>query len=54
MGQVESSCAYWVPLEDWKGETVYIKVRGVNFIARLRGCESPLGWYDQFPQLVAA
>jgi hypothetical protein len=23
MGEVESSCAYCVPLEDWKGETVY-------------------------------
>jgi hypothetical protein len=27
MGQVESSCAYWVPLEDWKGETIYIEAR---------------------------
>jgi hypothetical protein len=25
MGVIKSSCAYWVPLEDWKGETVYIE-----------------------------
>jgi hypothetical protein len=51
---VESSCAYWVLLEDWKGETVYIKARGVDYIARLPGCESPVGCYSQFPQLAAA
>jgi hypothetical protein len=49
----EHSCAYWVPLEDWRGETVYIKARGVDYIARLPGCESPMGWYSRFPQLAA-
>jgi hypothetical protein len=54
MGQIESSCAYWVLLEDWRGETVYIEARGVDYIARLPGCENPVRWYDQFPQLAAA
>jgi hypothetical protein len=27
---------------------------GSHYIARLPGCESPVGWYDRFPQLVAA
>jgi hypothetical protein len=25
MGVVVSSCAYWIPLEDWIGETMYVK-----------------------------
>jgi hypothetical protein len=41
-GQIEYSCNYWVPLEDWKGETVYIEARGVNYIAKLPGWESPV------------
>ncbi len=54
MGKVESSCAYWVPLVDWKGETVYFEARGVDYIARLPGTEDPVRWYDQFPSLAAA
>jgi hypothetical protein len=54
MGEVESLCDYWVPLEDWKGEIVYIKARGVDYKARLPGCEDPVRWYSQFPQLVVA
>jgi hypothetical protein len=48
-GEVESSCAYWVPLEDWRGKTAYLKARGVDYIARLPGCENPVGWYGQLP-----
>ncbi len=53
-GEVTSACAYWVPLEDWRGETAYLKARGVDYIAVLPGKK-----YDQedlkcFPQLVAA
>ncbi len=47
MGQVESSCTNWVPLEDWRGETFYLEVRGVDYIARLLSCESPVVWYDR-------
>jgi hypothetical protein len=39
---------------DWKGETVYIEARGVDYIARLPGTEDPVKWYDRFPSLVAA
>jgi hypothetical protein len=42
--EVMSSCAYWVTLEDWKGKFVCIKARGVDYIARVPGIESPLGW----------
>ncbi len=53
-GEVTSTCAYWVPLGDWRGETAYLKARGVDYIAVLPGKK-----YDQedlkcFPQLVAA
>jgi hypothetical protein len=53
-GEVTSTCAYWVPLEDWRGETAYLKARGVDYIAVLLGKR-----YDQedlkfFPQLVTA
>jgi hypothetical protein len=51
---VESSCAYWIPLEDWRGETMYIEAMGVDYIARLPGCADPVRWYSQFPQLSAA
>jgi hypothetical protein len=33
MGNVESTCAYWVPLTDWKGETAYLEARGVDYKA---------------------
>ncbi len=54
MGEVESTCAYWVPLVDWRGETVYLEARGVDYIARLPGAEDPVRWYDKFPDLAAA
>ncbi len=38
-------------LEDWNGEIIYLKARGVDYIARLPGNERPLGEYEQFPQL---
>ncbi len=41
MKDVESTCAYWVPLVDWKGETKYLAARGVNYIAQLPGNENP-------------
>jgi hypothetical protein len=41
-GEVTSTCAYWVPLEDWRGETAYLKARGVDYIAMLPGKK-----YDQ-------
>ncbi len=36
-GEVTSTCAYWVPLEDWRGETAYLKACGVDYIAVLPG-----------------
>ncbi len=51
MGEVESTCAYWVPLV---GEAVYLEARGVDYIAQLPGAEDPVRWYDRFPSLVAA
>jgi hypothetical protein len=53
-GEVKSTCTYWVPLKDWNGETVYLKARGVNYIATLPGKENPPGIYEQFPQLISA
>jgi hypothetical protein len=41
-------------LEDWRGKTVYIEARGIDYIARLQGCENPVRWHDQFPKLAAA
>ncbi len=54
MGSVESTCAYWIPLMDWKGEAVYLEARGVDYIAQLPGNEDPVRWYDRFPSLAAA
>ncbi len=54
MGSVESTCAYWVPLMDWKGEAVYLEARGVDYIAQLPGNEDPVRWYDSFPSLATA
>jgi hypothetical protein len=54
MGSVESMCAYWVPLMDWKGEAAYLEARGVDYIAQLPGNEDPVKWYDRFPGLAAA
>jgi hypothetical protein len=51
MKDVESTCAYWVPLVDWKGETRYLGARGVDYIAQLPGNEDPRKWYDRFPSL---
>jgi hypothetical protein len=51
---IDSSFAYCVPTEDWKRETIYLKARGVDYKAKLSGCESPVEWYGQFPQLIAA
>jgi hypothetical protein len=31
MGEVESTCAYLVPLVDWRGETVYLEARGMDY-----------------------
>ncbi len=54
MKNVESTCAYWVPLTDWKGETKYLGARGVEYIAQLPGNEDPRKWYDRFPSLAEA
>jgi hypothetical protein len=54
MKNVESTCAYWVPLTDWKGETKYLEARGVDYIAQLPGNEEPRKWYDRFPGLAEA
>jgi hypothetical protein len=51
MKDVESTCAYWVPLTDWKGEVQYLAARGVDYIAQLPGNEDPRKWYDRFPSL---
>jgi hypothetical protein len=54
MKDVESTCAYWVPLVDWKGETKYLGAQGVDYIAQLPGIEDPRKWYDRFPSLAEA
>ncbi len=54
MKYVESTCAYWVPLTDWKGETKYLGARGVDYIAQLPGNEDPRRWYNRFPNLAEA
>jgi hypothetical protein len=54
MGSVESTCAYWIPIMDWKGEAVYLEARGVDYIAQLPGNEDPVRWYDRIPSLSAA
>ncbi len=54
MKDVESTCAYWVPLVDWKGEVKYLAARGVDNIAQLPGNEDPRKWYDRFPSLAEA
>ena len=38
---MESTCAYCVPLVDWKGEVQYLWARGVDYIACLSGKEDP-------------
>ncbi len=53
-GSVESTCAYWVPLMDWKDEAAYLEARGVDYITWLPGNEDPGKWYDRFPGLAAA
>jgi hypothetical protein len=54
MKGMESTCAYCVPIADWKGEVKYLWARGVDYIAQLPGKEDPTKWYDRFPGLVAA
>jgi hypothetical protein len=54
MKDVESTCAYWVPLVDWKGEIKYLGAQGVDYIAQLPGNEDPRKWYDRFPSLAEA
>ncbi len=51
---MESTCAYCVPLMDWKGGVQYLWVRGVDYIARLPGKEDPRRWYAQFPGMAMA
>ncbi len=54
MKGMESTCAYCVPIADWKGEVKYLWARGVDHIAQLPGKEDPTKWCDRFPGLVAA
>jgi hypothetical protein len=54
MKSMKSTCAYCVPLTDWKGEVKYLWARGVDYIAQLPGNEDPRKWYDKFPGLVEA
>jgi hypothetical protein len=53
-GEVTSTCAYWVPLEDWRGETAYLKARGVDYIAVLPGKKYDREDFKCFLQLVTA
>ncbi len=53
-GEVTSTCAYWVPLEDWRGETTYLKAHGVDYIAMLPGKKHDREDLECFPQLIAA
>jgi hypothetical protein len=53
MKDMESTCAYCVPLTDWKGEVKYLWARGVD-IAQLPRSEDPRRWYDRFPGLAEA
>jgi hypothetical protein len=54
MKNMETTCAYCVPLTDWKGEVKYLWARGVDYIAQLPGNEDPRKWYDRFPGLAEA
>jgi hypothetical protein len=54
MKGMESTCAYCIPIADWKGEVKYLWARGVDYIAQLPGEEDPTRWYDRFPGLAAA
>ncbi|MFN9906171.1 MAG: hypothetical protein ACK56F_08620, partial [bacterium] len=51
---MESTCAYCVPLVDWRGEVQYLWARGVDYIARLSGKEDPRKWYAQYPGMAMA
>jgi hypothetical protein len=53
-GEINSPCAYWVPLENWRGETIYLKPHRVEYIAMLFGRECPPEDLKQFPQLAVA
>jgi len=54
MMDMESTCAYCVPLIDWKGDVKYLWARGVDYIAQLPGKEDPRKWYDRYPDLAVA
>ncbi len=54
MKDMESTCAYCVPLMDWKGGVQYLWAPGVDYIAQLPGKEDPRRWYAQFPGLAMA
>ncbi len=43
--------AYWVPMKDSKGETVYLKAPRVDYILMLLGIESSPVRFKQYPQL---
>jgi hypothetical protein len=49
MKNMESTCAYCVPLMDWKGEVKYLVARGADYIAQIPGNEDPRKWYDRSP-----
>jgi hypothetical protein len=44
MMDMESTCAYCVPLIDWKGDVKFLWARGVDYIAQLPGKEDPRKW----------
>jgi hypothetical protein len=53
-GEINSPCTYWVHLADWRGETIYLKAHGVEYIAMLSGTKCQPEDLKQFPQLAVA
>ncbi len=49
MRNVESTCAYWVPLTDWKGETKYLGARGEDSLRSCPEMKNPGNGMTDFP-----
>ena len=50
-GKTISKVTYWVPLEKWDGETIYVKAYGVEYIGHLPGHEFSGRALSEYPEL---
>ena len=50
-GKALSTTTYWVPLETWTGEVIYIKAHGVEYIGHLPGHEFGGHVLSDYPEL---